>query len=336
MNAQDLDTPALYVDLSILERNIAGMQARARAWGLHLRPRTGAHRVAEIARQQLSAGAIGFAAGTISEAAALPADDWLISYPVFGDKARRLREFAGPRRAAIVVDSVEAAREAGEIAALIKIQLGGDDWGAPSAAATVEIARACQRFVGLSYCHGSQQTVGLDFAQSTLAAALTEVEHVGLKASVVSARTMVGLHDKAEFVTQTTEIRPGEYVFNDAAMLRHGACTEADCALRVLVGVVSTTVRGQCIIDAGSKTFSNNATPGAGTFGHFVGRPWIMRKMNEEHGFVSIEGTARVGEKAWVIPSRAGGIMNMHDVVWFGRDGKVEGNWPVTARGKVR
>ncbi|TMC68580.1 MAG: hypothetical protein E6J18_14000 [Chloroflexi bacterium] len=37
----------------------------------------------------------------------------------------------------------------------------------------------------------------------------------------------------------------------------------------------------QCVIDAGSKTFSSDQTVGAGTFGHFVGRAWTMRKLNE-------------------------------------------------------
>jgi D-serine deaminase-like pyridoxal phosphate-dependent protein len=34
MEAIDLDTPALYVDLDVLERNIAGMQEQCRTWGV--------------------------------------------------------------------------------------------------------------------------------------------------------------------------------------------------------------------------------------------------------------------------------------------------------------
>src|SRR5439155_2892549 len=50
---------------------------------------------------------------------------------------------------------------------------------------------------------------------------------------------------------------------------------------------------------AGSKTLSSDQTVGSGTFGHFVGRPWTMRKLNEEHGYVEIHGPgwAHVGEK---------------------------------------
>jgi len=104
----------------------------------------------------------------------------------------------------------------------------------------------------------------------------------------------------------------------------------------VLTTVVSTAVPGQCVIDAGSKTFSSDQTVGAGTFGHFVGHQWTMRKLNEEHGYVEINGAARVGEKVWVVPSHVCATVNLHDEIWYGRRGRVDGSWRVAARGKVR
>jgi D-serine deaminase-like pyridoxal phosphate-dependent protein len=104
----------------------------------------------------------------------------------------------------------------------------------------------------------------------------------------------------------------------------------------VITTVVSTAVPGQCLIDAGSKTFSSDVTRGPNTFGHFVGRPWTMRKMNEEHGYVEVRDKVRVGEKVWVIPSHVCPTVNLHDEVWYGRDGRVEGSWKVAARGRVR
>ncbi len=91
-------------------------------------------------------------------------------------------------------------------------------------------------------------------------------------------------------------------------------------------------------IDAGSKTFSSDQTVGAGTFGHFIarGHAWTMRKLNEEHGYVEIDGPARVGEKVWVVPSHCCATVNLHDEIWYGRRGRVEGSWKVAARGKVR
>jgi D-serine deaminase-like pyridoxal phosphate-dependent protein len=104
----------------------------------------------------------------------------------------------------------------------------------------------------------------------------------------------------------------------------------------VLTTVVSTAVPGQCVIDAGSKTLSSDQTVGAGTFGLVVGRPWTVRKLNEEHGYVEIHGPAHVGEKVWVVPSHVCPTVNLHDEIWYGRRGRVEGSWKVAARGKVR
>jgi D-serine deaminase-like pyridoxal phosphate-dependent protein len=104
----------------------------------------------------------------------------------------------------------------------------------------------------------------------------------------------------------------------------------------VLVTVVSTAVPGQCVVDGGSKTFSSDTTVGVGTFGLIPGRDLTMTKVNEEHGYVKTDGSAKVGEKLWVIPSHVCATVNMHDEIAYGRHGRVEGVWKVTARGKVQ
>jgi D-serine deaminase-like pyridoxal phosphate-dependent protein len=61
-----------------------------------------------------------------------------------------------------------------------------------------------------------------------------------------------------------------------------------------------------------------------------------MRKMNEEHGYVEIDAPVKVGEKVWVVPSHVCPAVNLHDEVWYGRNGRVDGKWTVAARGRVR
>ena len=72
VDALDLDTPALYVDLDILERNIARMQEQCRAWGVELRPHTKTHKIREIAQMQLDAGAIGITVAKLGNTSASP------------------------------------------------------------------------------------------------------------------------------------------------------------------------------------------------------------------------------------------------------------------------
>jgi D-serine deaminase-like pyridoxal phosphate-dependent protein len=335
MDARDLDTPALYVDLDVLERNIREMQQQCRSWKVGLRPHTKTHKIPEIAQMQLSAGAIGITVAKVGEAEVLPGHDVLIAYPLMPEKLPRLRELAKSRRVTVAIDSVEAAKSLEGIRTLVEIDVGVGRCGAQSPEKAVEVAKACSDFQGLFYWPSWLDDAGFKEACAKVDATIAALKAAGLPCAIVSGGSTPGA-TKTPLVPKTTEIRPGTYVFYDASSLEAKCCRESDCALRVLTTVVSTAVPGQCLIDAGSKTFSSDATRGPGTFGHFVGRPWTMRKMNEEHGYVEVRDRARVGEKVWVIPSHVCPTVNLHDEVWYGRDGRVEGSWKVAARGKVR
>jgi D-serine deaminase-like pyridoxal phosphate-dependent protein len=339
VDALDLDTPALYVDLDALERNIARMQQQCRAWGVGLRPHVKTHKIPEIAKLQLDAGAIGITVAKVGEAEVLPGDDVLVAYPLLRAKLPRLRELAKSRRVKVAVDSVDVARDVhGKgIATLVEIDVGVGRTGAQSLEQAVEIAQACSDFQGIFYWPSWLDDAGFRAACVKIEAVLAALARAGFAAKIVSGGSTPGAA-KTPLIPQTTEIRPGTYVFYDASSLAAKLCDEGDCALRVLTTVVSTAVPGQCVIDAGSKTFSSDQTVGVGTFGHFIGRQWTMRKLNEEHGYVEIDeqGKPRVGEKVWVVPSHCCATVNLHDEVWYGRRGQVDGSWQVAARGKVR
>ena len=335
MDALDLDTPALYVDLDVLERNIARMQQRCRAWGVALRPHVKTHKIPEIAQMQLDAGAIGITVAKVGEAEVLPGDDVLVAYPLLKPKLPRLRELAKTRALKVAVDSADVARDLQGIATLVEIDVGVGRCGAQSPEHAVEIAQACSDFQGIFYWPSWLDEAGFRAACVKIDAVLEALSTSGFEAKIVSGGSTPGAA-KTPLIPQTTEIRPGVYVFYDASSLQAKVCGEDDCALRVLTTIVSTAVPGQCLIDGGSKTFSSDQTVGVGTFGHFPGRPWTMRKMNEEHGYVEFDGSAKVGDRVWVVPSHCCATVNLHDEIWYGRDGKVDGSWKVAARGKVR
>jgi D-serine deaminase-like pyridoxal phosphate-dependent protein len=276
VDALDLDTPALYVDLDVLEHNIVRMQEECRAWGVELRPHVKTHKIPEIAQMQLDAGAIGI-------------------YPLVKAKLPRLRELAKTRRVKVAVDSVEVARNLQGIETLVEIDVGVGRTGAQSPEQAVEVAKACSDFQGIFYWPSWLDEAGFKAACVKVDAVLDALSASGFEAKIVSGGSTPGAA-KTPLIPRTTEIRPGTYVFYDANSIEAKACAEADCALRVLTTVVSTAVPGQCVIDAGSKTLSSDQTVGSGTFGIVVGHPWTIRKLNEEHGYVEIHGPARVGQ----------------------------------------
>ena len=335
MDAFDLDTPAVYVDLDALDRNIKSMQQRCRDWGVGLRPHTKTHKIAEIARMQLEAGAVGITVAKIGEAEVLPDGEVLIAYPIVASKTARLQRLAEQRRVTVVVDSTDTARAAAGVGTLVEVDVGAGRCGVQTPEQAVAVARACENFRGLFYWPSWLDEDGFRKAQQHLDGHIAAIKAAGLKVEIVSGGSTPGAA-KTPMIPATTEIRPGTYVFNDASCVANKLATVEECALKVLVTVVSTAVPGQCVVDGGSKTFSSDTTVGVGTFGLIPDRPWTMIKVNEEHGYVKMEGKAKVGEKLWVIPSHVCATVNMHDEIAYGRGGKVEGVWKVTARGKVQ
>jgi D-serine deaminase-like pyridoxal phosphate-dependent protein len=336
MKAIDLDTPAVYVDLDVLEGNIRKMQEHSRGWGVRLRPHTKTHKIPEIARMQLEAGAGGITVAKISEAEVMPGDDVLVAYPIMAEKLPRLRALASDRRVTVVVDSVEAAQGLPGVGALVEVDVGVNRCGVATPEQAVAVARACSDFRGLFYWPSWLDEEGFAKARQRVDDHIGALKAAGFEVPIVSGGSTPGA-GKTPLIPATTEIRPGTYVFNDASCLASGVATLEECALRVLVTVVSTAVSGQCLVDGGSKTFSSDATVNQGTFGVFPERPqWTMHKMNEEHGYVKTDEKARIGEKVWVVPSHVCATVNMHDEVAYGRDGRVEGTWRVAARGRVR
>jgi D-serine deaminase-like pyridoxal phosphate-dependent protein len=336
MHALDLDTPALYVDLDALDRNITRMQQRSREWGVRLRPHQKTHKIPEIARMQLAAGAAGITVAKIGEAEVMPGDDVLIAYPIMADKLPRLRALARDRRVTVVIDSIEAAQGLPGVGALVEVDIGVGRCGVATPEQAVAVARACSDFRGLFYWPSRLDEASFHKARTLLDRHIAALEAAGFAVPEVSGGSTPGAA-KTPLIPATTEIRPGTYVFNDASCVADGLATVEDCALRVLVTVVSTAVPGQCLVDGGSKTFSSDTTVNVGTFGLFPDRPaWTMHKLNEEHGYVKIDSPARIGEKVWVVPSHVCVTVNMHDEIAYGRDGQVEGTWRVAARGRVR
>src|SRR5947207_4743486 len=68
---RSLNTPALVLDLEMLERNIAEMAAFAKAHKVNLRPHSKTHKSADIAKRQVAAGALGVCCAQLGEAEAL-------------------------------------------------------------------------------------------------------------------------------------------------------------------------------------------------------------------------------------------------------------------------
>src|SRR6478735_427439 len=120
MHLSEIETPALIIDLSTLERNLRRAAEYSQQYGLRLRPHTKTHKTVELARRQLALGADGLTVAKVGEAEVMMAADprdILIAYPVIGKgKLERLIRIAGKTRVTVALDTIEAARQLSESA----------------------------------------------------------------------------------------------------------------------------------------------------------------------------------------------------------------------------
>src|SRR2546430_9770434 len=157
----DLATPFLYVDLDRMKRNIDAMAAAARELGVQLRPHAKTHKVPEIARLQIAAGASGVTLAKVSEAevfADAGIDDLFLAYQIVSPvQLERLIRLARRTRIRCAVDSRDgaerlsrAAKDAGvELQVMLEIDLGIGRTGVRAGVDAFDLAQRVADLPGL-------------------------------------------------------------------------------------------------------------------------------------------------------------------------------------------
>ena len=115
MHYKELSTPALTIDLDILEANLDRMARYCSENGLRLRPHTKTHKTPEVSRMQVGRGAVGLTVAKVGEAEVMAdagLDDILVAYPIWGaEKLQRLATLARSRNMLLSLDNEATAQE---------------------------------------------------------------------------------------------------------------------------------------------------------------------------------------------------------------------------------
>src|SRR5437867_2376785 len=364
MHVSDLDTPALLIDLDIFERNLCRVAEYAKANDLRLRPHTKTHKVPAVGKRQLDSGAVGLTVAKVGEAEVMLGSgtpDLLVAYPVIGrSKLERLTEVAKKTKVTVALDSAFAARQLSEAArraqinvgVLAEVDVGLGRVGVSPGGELLQLAQDIERlpgltFEGIAFYPGHIKVLGdagvkaLQHLGRLIQAMLDDFRRAGIAVRIVSGGSTPTLFHSHQLMG-LNEIRPGTYVYNDLNTVCSGACTVDECAVAILVTVVSTARKGQIIVDGGSKTFSSDPLVGSAerTFGRVVEAPEsVFFNVNEEHGFVDFRGAGRtfaVGDRVCIIPNHVCPAVNLHERVYGVRNGEVEQVWLVEGRGKLQ
>ncbi len=330
----DLATPALVLDLDVMEANLARMAARAKTLGVTLRPHAKTHKCVEIAKRQRAHGAEGLTVSTLYEAGVFARhgfDDITWAFPVILNRIPEAAKLADRITLRLVVDSPEAVtalEKSGErFHVWLKIDCGYHRAGAdPQSASTIDLARRLVdskklRFDGIlthsghSY-HGATRQEILRIAEQERGVMLevaARMERAGIGIPAISVGSTPAM-SVVENLDGITEARPGNYVFYDYTQVALGSCELRDVAVSVVTSVVSTQrATNHAVVDAGALSMSKDAgselAPRKSMGEIFADydartlRPERLVSLSQEHGVIS--APLPVGTRLRVVPNHS-------------------------------
>jgi len=360
MDAEDICTPALIVDLDAFEHNIEVMHKYIVENGLRHRAHAKTHKSVDIALYQIEhGGACGVCCQKVSEAEAMVAGgvkDVLVSNQVVDRrKIDRLAMMAKKARTLVCVDdagniddlSAAAMKHGVTIECLVEIDCGagrcGVSWGDPVVALAKKIAASDGlKFSGLQAYQGAAQHVH-DFEErkGKIDTAIRQVSDTVemLKAEGLECDIIGGAGTGSYYFEGTSgvynEMQCGSYIFMDADYQRvkdeqGGDISEFENSLFIWTSVMSKAKADKAICDAGLKAQSvDSGLP------VIFGRSDIEYiKCADEHGVITDpENSLKLNDKLKLVPGHCDPTCNVYDWYVGVRNGKVECLWPVSARG---
>lgn len=356
----EIFTPAAIVDADKMAANLDKMARYVSKHGLALLPHTKTHKTPELAREQLRRGAAGLTVATLHEAEVMAdvTPDILLAYPPVGHpKLNRLARLSERANITIAIDSKEALAgvqaalrgTGGRVGVLVEIDAGMHRVGVPTLTEAVMLATLVHHarevdYAGIMFYPGhirepvGDQKYAVDTTRALINEFVSALIDTGLAPRRISGGSTPTAYSSHCFDV-VNEIRPGTYIFNDRTTAAMGACGWSECAYSVLATVVSTSVHGQAVVDAGSKAlFREEMRGGSGAgFGALLDRPEVVVKnMSEEHGILDLSKSdwrPRVGDRVRIVPNHVCVSVNLHERLWLVQGDDVVNCFTVAARG---
>ncbi|MDG1437992.1 MAG: DSD1 family PLP-dependent enzyme [Emcibacteraceae bacterium] len=362
MSIDEIETPALVVDLDIYERNLDKMAAMVKASGKVFRPHAKMHKSPKVALDQIKRGAIGVCCQKLSEAEILVdggIEDVLITNEVVApSKLARVAALAKRAKIGICVDNLSATKNLNDACAkagttvrtLIEIDVGGNRCGVTNSDDTVKIASYINSasnltFGGIQAYHGAVQHIRTPQERTEVvesAARIVEENRAALLSAGITCNIVTGggtgsfIHDKDH--ASWDELQCGSYAFMDADYAKNQFTdtengTGFEHSLFIHTMVMSTNQPNMVICDAGLKAVASDS-----------GNPIIhghehlsYRMTSDEHGNIDLDGktTFNLCDRVHLIPGHCDPNVNLYDWYVGIRNGTVEKVWPIAARGAL-
>ncbi len=354
MEKNEIDTPALLVDLDALEWNISEMRDDLTTIGRHVRPHIKVHKSPAIANMQARSGCIGVTCAKLGEAEVMASSgirNILIANQIVGPvKVDRLVGLARQSDVMVAVDNAENALEISKAAAargstvgvVIEVDVGFKRAGVQPGESVSSLAKKMARMENLrlagvmgyeGHLQGiaslEERTRMVQKSVGQLVDSAKQLRRDGFECEIVSTAG-TNTYGIASRIDGVTEVQAGSYTVMDNFHAVEGVKFRK--ALTVLTTVTSTPEPGRAIVDAGLKAFADT-TP----FPLPKERIGIrVTELSEEHGHLdtSREKDLRLGERMEFYPFYAPTTVNLYEKVYGMRGDHVEVQWQIAARGR--
>lgn len=360
---EELQTPALVIDLDTFDANLTRMQTHLDTLGMGLRAHTKMHKCPIIAKRQLELGATGVCAAKISEAEVMVRagiSDILVTSPLATrDKVQRaVRLATSDPELKVVVDHADSADLLNQLSAdagivfpvFIDIDPGMGRTGIEAGQPVLDLARhILENCHNLKYC-GLQMYAGhcmhiegfdkrQDKYRRVMETGLNTKElfaQAGIEIPVFSGGG-TGTYDIEPSLGLLTELQAGSYAFMDIEYRDIGGQSSQDfddfpVSLFVMVTAISKPQERLITVDAGFKSLASDKMPPEFRDVEGVNFHWG----GDEHGIIQLDNPSRMislGDKLPLLTPHCDPTVNLHDFYFPYRDGLVSEIWPISTRG---
>jgi D-serine deaminase-like pyridoxal phosphate-dependent protein len=362
VSKNEIDTPALLIDLDAFEYNIKVMADFMKDKRAKLRPHYKSYKCPTISHKQIDAGAKGITCAKLGEAETLiiaGIKDILIANQIADPvKLYRLAGLAHAHpetKITVAVDNAEnitalsdaASKFRSTLYVLVEVDVGMNRCGVNTPDEVYELAKKIEDSNGLVF-EGIQAYEGhLVYDLDTPPSYTEEYRREGVKKmsekvgkikDYIEKNGMTineisgggtGTYNITGDNTIWTEIQAGSYVLMDNVYDRVGL--KFKCALTILAKVMHKRP-GMAITDAGLKVCTTEQGPPT-----IKGYPYLKmhEELSEEHGLIEDpKNELKYLQRLEYIPSHGCTTVNLHDQFYCVRNDLLEAVWPITARGK--
>lgn len=360
----ELDTPALCVDLDLLEGNLDKMAATMSRNGIASRPHAKTHKCPTIARMQMDRGSVGICTAKVSEAEVMfhSGIDQILNTtgnvtPTKINRAMNLRAQCpgfiqatdSPQNARMLSEAAVAMGIVADI--VVDVDPGISRTGTPFGQPALQLAQLIDQLPGLRFrgmlCYdaAAQHVVGFATRKAQTLERMVQatdtfnlMRQSGLNTEIFSGGG-TGTYNIDHETVGMTDVQVGSYVFMDAQYMAIGGEQDEELysdfgtSLTIMTTVLNDQFAGRATSDAGAKACTIN-------------QPWPIvkgetgmtyRSSSDEFGTILYgddpSRTYKVGDKLEVIVSHCDPVVNLYDQMYAIRGDKVEAVWPISARG---